>query len=535
MIQQILLLLGGLGLLLCGMFQLGSTIQKLFSVRIRENIKHSVKKPIYGVLLGIVTTILAQSSSTISILTVGMVSAGVISFYHSLGIILGAIIGTTVTPQLVAFKLTAISPIFIIIGVLFWLAGKDKWKVWGEMIFYFGLLFFGLYLMGESMAQFKESPFFINLFKETRNPILGILIGAGFTLIVQASAIPISILVLLAQQGGVDIVSAVPIILGANLGTTIDGFWASLGANINGKRTAFSHFLFKFLGIVIFFPFIKLFINLLKSLSGSVPQQIALGHFLFSLFIVIIFFFLLKPFSRLVEKILPGEVTTLPLWPKWLNGKFIKEPKLALESVIKELRRMLLIAQRIFLMSADLIFDFKKSKMRDVSYTELVVDNLQREIAKFLDKVSEMKLNEKEAGRLLHYAAIVDDVERIADQSTNIAKLARYKANYNVPFTKEAQEEINQLREIINQVINDTISLLKKYDSLKVQNILAKEEQIDQMVRDIKEKHFQRFFKNICTAEAGPIFVDILVNLERISDHCVNIAEYLTEIYEKYS
>jgi phosphate:Na+ symporter len=173
--------------------------------------------------------------------------------------------------------------------------------------------------------------------------------------------------------------------------------------------------------------------------------------------------------------------------------------------------------------------------MRNIQYTENVVDNLQREIAKFLDKISEKKLCKKEAGCLLHFAAIVDDIERIADQSTNIAKLARYRFNYKVPFSKDALNEIEELKETVNQSINDTISLLEKFNMEKVKDILEREEKIDQMTRESKEKHFQRFFENICTAEAGPIFIDILVNLERISDHCVNIAEYLTDIHEKYS
>lgn len=534
MANIILFFLTGLALFLIGMFQLGTTVQRAFSVRIRENIRQSVKKPIYGLLIGLIATILAQSSSATTVLTVGMVSAGLINFYHSLGIILGADIGTTLTAQLVIFKFTDIAPCFIIIGVLLWLTCKDQWKIFGKMLFYFGLLFFGLALMADTMAPLKDSPFFIGLFKEIKNPFLGILIGIIFTLIVQASAVPIIILIFLARHNMVTLESAFPIVLGANIGTTVDAFLASFGTNINGKRVALAHSSIKILGTLIILPFLIPFYNFLKTLTPDIPQQIAFSHILFNLIIVIIFFSWLKFFARLIEKILPGEVTTLPLWPEYLNKKYLNQPELALDAVSKELKRQLIIAQKIFLMTENLINNFSKTKMRDIQYAEHVVDNLQREIAKFLDKISETKLSNKEAGKLLHYAQIVDDIERIGDQSTNIAKLARYKANYDITFSKEAKIELEELYKQVNQSLDDVIDLIEKYDFNKVQNIFSREELIDQMTHNSKENHFQRFFNNICSAEAGPIFIDILVNLERISDHCVNIAEYLTEIYEKY-
>ncbi|MGB9609317.1 MAG: Na/Pi cotransporter family protein, partial [Minisyncoccia bacterium] len=382
---------------------------------------------------------------------------------------------------------------------------------------------------------FKNTPWFIETIKTISNPLIGILVGILFTLIVQASAIPIGILTILAGQGVANLESALPVVLGANIASTVDAILASFSANIHGKKVALAHVLIKISGVLLILPFFKFFISFLKFLTSDPPQQIVFSHIFFNLFIAIVFLILLKPFTQLIEKILKGKAEILPLWPEWLDNKYLNQPSLALEAVRKELKRMLIIARKIFLLSIDLIYFYTKSKKRDTEYIELVVDNLQREIAKFLDRISEAKLTEKEGGKLLHYAAIVDDIERIADQSTNIAKLARYKNNYRVTFSKEAEAEINGLKEVVNKSIDETLSLLEKFSLETVKNILNREEKIDQMVRHSKEKHFQRFFANICTAEAGPIFVDILINLERISDHCVNIAEYLTEIHEKYS
>jgi phosphate:Na+ symporter len=535
MIYNFLLLIAGIGLLLAGIFQLGTVVQTLFSLRLREYIKYSVKKPIYGAIIGFLLTILAQSSSTTSVLTIGLVNAGIISFYHSLSIFLGANIGTSLTPQFLIFKFNKISPLFIFIGVLYWIFGKEKKKIFGEFLFYFGLIFFGFELLSKSTAYFKNSSTLINSLKETENAFFGVLIGTIFTLLIQASAVTVSILIFFAQQGLISTENALPIVLGANLGTTIDAILASIGGNINAKRSALSHVLFKFFGVILFFPILNYFKNFLNFLTFDPAQQIALFHILFNIFIFFVFFFILKPFSEFLKKIIPGEVSILPLWPEWLNSKYLKDPSLALSLVNKELERMLKIAQKIFLSSVDLVFEFKNINFRNIQHMEHAVDNLQHEIAKFLDKISEKKLNIKEGAKLLLFSAIVDDIERIADQSTNIAKLARYKANYKVEIPLEGKEEIIELRNLLNESINESLSILESFDYEKVKSILKREELVDELVRQAKEKHFQRFFQNICEAEAGPIFNDILVNLERISDHCVNIAEYLTDLFNKYN
>ena len=525
MFQQILLIVTGLVLFVFGMIKLSAEMQRIFSVRIRQYIKYLVKKPVRGIGIGAIATAIFQSSSATTVLIVGMVGAGLISFFNSLGLILGSGIGTTITAQLVAFKITAIAPIFIIIGILLWLFSKDKLKLIGEAIFYFGLLFFGLGLMGEALAPLKESSVFINLVQDTKSPLFGILIGLIFTSIVQSSSATTGILVILAQQGLIGIDSAFPIILGANIGTTVTAILASLGAGRNAKRAALSHLFFKFFGVLIILPFLPSVTSFLKISTNNVAQQIATGHFLLSTLIVVVFLFFLKPFAFFMEKIIPGKEKTLVLWPEWLNDKYLFDPNIALEAVRKELKREMQLTRREFSDAMRIIFKFKKSTVRDIFYIDLVVDNLQSEIMRYLDKISRLQPTKKGAEKLLIYSSMVDDIERIGDHATNLAKLAEYKKINRAYFSKIANEEIKKIYELVAKNLEDAASLINKKNKAKIKAILEREEEIDEAVEQARDNHLIRFYEGICLAMAGPIFNDMLINFERISDHCVNIAE----------
>ena len=366
--KEALFLAAGIVLFLLGMMKLSGEVQKLFNARIRSFIRYVVAKPVYGLLTGIMSTILFQSSSATTLLTIGMVSAGLISFYHSLGVILGADIGTTLTVQLVVWKITDLSPAFIICGGVLWLSGNTRWKPWGEAVFSFGLMFFGLSLTASATAPLKDSEVFLRFFKEVKNPFFGIGIGALFTGIVHASAIPISILIILAQQDLITIESALPIVFGANIGTTVTALMASTVADISGKRSAVSHFLFKCCGTVICLAISPILITTLKSLSGNAAQQIAFAHFLFNALICIAFIFILRPFARLIEKIMPGREETLPLWPEFLVEKNLGDPDAALSCVRKELQREIVLAQEMLRKSLGLIEDYREGERRNLIY-----------------------------------------------------------------------------------------------------------------------------------------------------------------------
>lgn len=533
MLTQILLIVTGIVLFLFGLIRLSEGMQRVLSVRIRRYIKQTAKKPIFGIALGAAVTAIFQSSATTAVIAVGMVNAGLLTLFSSLGLLLGASIGTTITAQLVALKITAIAPVFIVIGIVLWfLAKNDKRKIVGETVFYFGLLFFGLSLVGQAIGPLKQSPAFASLIQGARNPFWGILLGFIFTAITQSSSVTTGILVLLGQQGLITLDSGLPLILGANIGSTIPVLFASLCLSKNAKRAAVSHFLFKFIGVGLILPFIGPFALLVKNLTPSIAQQVVSAHFLFSIFVVIIFYFLLKPFTLLLKKLIPGEEKIIPLWPEYLDKQYLAEPGRALSGVRKEMRRGILLGQKMFFDAVEIIFKFKNSIMQRVTYTELVVDNLQAEVMRFLEKIPKEKLTRPQADKLIHYSAIMDKIERIADQITNLAKLARHKERNKVKFSDEALGEIRELEDLLAESLEDTISLLEEKDGQRMKHIFERESIVDRKVEQAKEKHFERFYRKARLAADGPLLNDILINFERISDHCEDIAKYIEQIQQ---
>jgi len=530
MFYQLLTIISGLLLFIYGMIKLSTKMQKVFSVRIRQYIKYLVKKPFSGMGIGALATAIFQSSSATTVLVVGMVNAGLISFFNSLGLILGAGIGTTITAQLVAIKITVISPVFIIAGILLWFFGKEKTKSVGEAIFYFGLLFFGLSIMSQGLSPLKQSPVFLNLIQGVKNPLLGVVIGFVFTALVQSSSATTSILVIFAHQGLITIGTAFPIVLGANMGTTVTAILASLGGGKNPKRAAFSHFFFKFFGVVVALLVLPFAINLLQAITSSTAQQIVVGHFLLSIFIALVFVFLLKPFSRFIKKIIPGEEKSLPLWPEYLDKKLLDNPQKALKAVAKELKREMMLAKRNYEQVTKLIFEFKKASKRSIFYIDLVINNLQKEIMAYLDGISRHQLSKKNVAKLFCYSAMVDDIERIGDHITNLARLAEYEDKDKVRFSKAAQGEIERIQELVGENIEGADKLIDRKSSETIRAVLRREQKVNELIKDARENHLTRFYKGICLAMAGPIFNDMLINFERISDHCENIAEYAEQI-----
>ncbi len=532
MINGFFLFISGLALFLFGMMKLSTFMQQVFGARMREYIRFSVKKPIYGLFMGIATTILFQSSSTTTLLTIGIVSAGLISFFHSLGIILGADIGTTFTVQLVVWKFTSISPLILFVGAVLLFAKNEKWKQSGEALVYFGLIFFGLQLTADATTPLKENRYFLDMFYKTRNPLIGIGIGVAFTSIVHSSAIPISIATIMGLQGLITIENAIPIMLGANIGTTVTAAIGSIAANINGKRSAFAHFLFKLLGVIICLAFLPFFILILKKLSTNIAQQIALGHFLYNVMLAIVFMPLLTPLSKLIERIIPGKDNVLQLWPEYLDSKCLLKPEDALMCVRRELSRGIMLARRMFTESSGLATKFIETKKSDVNYIELVMDNIQAEIVNYLWNISCGTLSPSLSKKLFAFSKIVYEIERIGDRSTNLVELSEEKHKRKASFSDAAQDELEAINELIMSNLDDAASLIEKKDAMKISMIFERNRRVKILVKKATEQHLDRFYQKACLAEAGPIFVDMIVNLERISDHCQIIAECIHGIDE---
>jgi phosphate:Na+ symporter len=524
MIDSLLLFVTGITLFLFGMIRLSTEVRGLLSSRMRSYIKFIVKKPVYGLLTGMVTTVLFQSSSATTLLTIGIVSAGLISFSHSLGIILGADIGTTLTAQLVVWKVATASPVFILLGGVLYFTAKEKWKSLGEVTFYFGLIFYGFSLIGHATAPLKNSPTFIRFFQEAKNPLMGMGIGLIFTGIVHASAIPIGIMIILGQQGLISIENALPIMIGANVGTTVTALMGSVVANVNGKRSALAHLFFKCAGAAICLAGLPFFAVVVKAVSSGIGQQIAISHLIFNGLIALVFLFLLRPVALVMSRIMPGEDKTLPTWPEYLDEQCLSTPEQALWCVNKELSREIMLTQRMLSDSLAMIPRFSQVKKRDVMYIELIVDNLQTEITRYLWNISCVDLTPALSKKLFAFASIVADIERMGDHSTNLVELSESRAKRRAEFSMAAQVDLNEIEQLVVQSVDDTVSLFSKADPERIREIVDRTQQIDRKIKAATERHLERFYQKVCPAEAGPIFVDMLSNMGKISEHCRLIA-----------
>ena len=528
--KELLIVSSGIILFLVGMIRLSSTVRRMMNARIKELVRYAVDKPLYGLVTGVVSAIIFQSSTATTALTIGLVSAGLISFYSSLAIILGADIGTTLTVQFVIWRFTEFSPFFISIGGLLWLTRRGNWKTAGEMIFYFGLIFFGLDMISQAAAPLKQSPAFVQYFAMTKNPLYGIGLGMVITAIVHASAIPISILAILAQQDLVLLENAVPVVLGANIGTTVTALLAGTVANVGGKRTAVSHLVFKCGGVLLCLVGFPFFLDLLRGISSSVAQQIVWAHFLLNLFIVVLFIFFLRPFAALMNRLLPGEDNPLPVWPEYINRKDLINPVKSLDHVLAELQREAALVQIMFARTLNLMSHYEEGKNRDITYVEMVVNNLRRQIVKFLWKVSGRRLSTQLSRRVFAYTAMAGDIKSIGNHIQSISALIVLRASSKMKFSDCGEREVRDIIDLVERNLADASSLLTTFSVEKVQDVIRREEEIDVQVKEALDNHLMRFHKRECSPEAGPVFVEMVGHLERISDLCNNIAEYVRDL-----
>ncbi len=528
--QGILFFIASIIIFLFGMAELSSTVQKLMTVSVRGYIRYAVRRPVNGILTGVIMTFLLQSSTATSIITIGMVGAGLITFFNSLGIILGADIGTTFTVQLVVWKINKLSPLFIVAGGVMWISTHGKLRKTGQAVFYFGVMFFGLTLAADLATPLRSSDIWLRHLGDLRNPALGFIVGFVITAVVHSSSMTISLLAVLAQQGLIDIGTAMPVVLGANIGTTATAILASTVSGRSGKRSASAHFVFKTVGVVAGFFILPEFNSFILKLSHDPAQQIAYGHFLLNVGIVAAFTPVLKPFSKLIEKVLPGSEDIMPVWPEFLDNTSLADPGRALECVRKELRREMLLAGRMVEEAMSLLTEYMESKRRNIMYLELVVDNLRTSIIDYLRQVSCIDLNPELPGKLFAYTAIAEDIERIADHCTNLADLARNKMKMSIKFSSKANSELEDIRSLVLENMADTDLLLDNGGKREILAIGDREARIDLAISDARDNHLERFHRRMCQAEAGPVFIEMLINLERISDHCQNIAEYVEGI-----
>ncbi|HHT79352.1 MAG TPA: Na/Pi cotransporter family protein [Actinobacteria bacterium] len=534
--KLIIQIIGGLALFIFGINTLSDGLQKITSNNIKSIIGVLSRRPWASALVGLATTLIIQSSSATSVMTVGFVNAGLISLKTAIGIIMGANIGTTITAQIVSLNIVGLLtyPLLIIGFILFFTSKRRRYKNIGMAIIGLGLLFLGMGIMKESLDPLKDNQSFKNfLLVFSRNPFLGVLAGLLLTSLLQSSSATIGILIALASQGLIPIEAAIPILFGDNIGTCTTALLSSIGTTVTAKRTAFSHLLFNVLGTIIFitlFYGFRLEPFILRYMGSSVPRQIANMHTAFNAVTTAILFPLIGLFEKLVVKLYPGKDIIEHKNAIHLDNRLIKTPSVALEQAKKELLRLTKIVQ----MMDSLSFQRLKSKdtviEKKVLDREAAVDSITEDIIRYLTQLSRQSLTLKLSNKLINLMQIAYDTERTGDHAESLLNLMILKDENRTKFTKVEIEELEELSDKVNEMFN---VLIKGMENGSFENLVLCEQvenDIDAIVKNSRLNHILRLQKGECMPVSGVIFSDILLHFERTGDLLHGISKNMIEI-----
>lgn len=555
--QQLLFgLLGGLGLFLFGMKTMSDGLQKIAGDRMRKILAALTNNRLIGTLVGIGVTAIIQSSSATTVMTVGFVNAGLLSLTQAIGVVLGANIGTTVTAQLIAFKITKFALPAIGIGAGLKLFSKRKKYVYiGEIILGFGILFFGLSTMKHAFDPLKASEEFRQLFLLVGDyKLLGVLIGALLTVIVQSSSATIGITLALATSGLLSFEASVALILGENIGTTITANLAAIGTNLAARRTAFAHFLFNSIGtlyLLLLFPVYLKFIAAItpgdadfaiqtqaqaESFSAAIgdkpyiARHIANSHTIFNILNTLIFLPLIGVLAKLSTLIVRGRDEVETLQVKFIDNRVLNTPPIAIGQARRETQRMANITLEMLEKTTRFLEDGDTKAIHGLEKREELVDMLQKEITDFLVKLSQHSISTETSesiGSLMH---MVNDLERVGDHCENLWELGLRKIESKISFSETGENEIAAIGDKAKEFLLYIIESMERTDSTASDSSVATksmeyEDAIDDMERTMRVSHIARLNTGECAVQPGLIFIDILHNFEKIGDHTFNVSE----------
>jgi len=497
-------MVGGLALFLFGMKVLSEGLQRAFGNKLKILLERVTGNKLGGVAIGAVVTAIIQSSSITTVTLVGLINAGIITLGQSIPVIMGANIGTTITAQLIAFKVGKFALPIIAIGfVLYSVSKKYSYKYAGQVILGFGILFLGMNIMSAEARLLTKNAAVVNILANMgKVPTLGVLAGTIFTAIIQSVAI----------------------MLGANIGTCITVVLASIGSTISSKRAALAHVLIKVIGVSIFLIILTPFINMVKLTSSDLSRQIANAHMFFNVIVTIILLPLADVIEKIVIKLIPGEEPKVEEGSRYLDENILKTPAAALAVAEREAIRMARITLSMIESSRMALFEMDTKEIEVVKQKEKVVDILDDEIEIFLSRINQDGLSAHQQASLAVLNHAISDIERIADHANNICELAEKRIKQKVRFSNEDFEELKEVFDKADQSVMLCADVLLTGSFASVNKIKAIEQEVDDMVIEMENDHYERLDQGTSTALSGPIYLEILSNLERITDHTQNIA-----------
>ena len=536
-ITTFFLLLGGLGLFLFGMKLMSEGLEKAAGAKMRGILEFFTKNRLVGMIVGILFTAVVQSSSATTVMVVSFVNSGLMNLLQASGVILGANIGTTVTGQLIAFNLSDIAPLFVIIGVIMVMFCKKlNIKRAGEVILGFGILFMGLSIMGDAMSSLRESPHIVELLKSLRNPFAAILTGFVITAILQSSSATVGIVILMASQGLLAFAICPFLILGCNIGSCVSALIASLGGKKDAKRAAMIHFLFNVIGsafilIVLLIGITPITDGLLKISGGNAARAVANAHTLIKICEVILLFPFMNWIVKATYKIVPGKDVSSEdgFELQFIGEGSIVSPATAVVDGIREIEHMGKIAIANLKTGMDALCTLDEEEINTVYGREKYIDFLNKKITDYLVRVNEIELplaDAKLIGGLFH---VVNDIERIGDHAENFVDSAKIRIADKVEFSDKAKKQLHDMTAMVVEILEYSLDMFTNRNQEHMQEILDLEDEIDDREKKLQRSHVKRLTKNKCTPEAGMIFSDTISGLERVADHATNIAFAILE------
>lgn len=551
---SVLTLIGGLALFLYGMHLLGDGLSKASGGRLESILERLTSNPIKAVLVGAGVTAVIQSSSATTVMVVGFVNSGIMRLEQAVNVIIGANVGTTITAWLLSLagiegknfflqllKPSSFSPILAIIGVcLITFSKKEKKRDIGAIMAGFAILMIGMDTMSSAVKPLANVPEFAQVLVMFSNPILGMLAGLILTAIIQSSSASVGILQALSQTGSVGFATAIPVIMGQNIGTCVTALISSIGASKDAKRAALLHLYYNILKTSLFmiiFYSINSFFPFTFMEKAITPLGVAVVHSTFNIAACIV----LLPFSKLLVKLVyftvPDRIKEGVLSPedielRTLDARFLDSPGLAIERCKRVAVSMAKHAERSMDIAMKLLQNYDKEKSAEIEFIENQVDRFEDELGSYLVKLSSRNLSEKESHTLSVLLHCIGDFERISDHSLNIKEAADEMADKGLTFSDKAVEELKIFIDALREILSMAIHSFEQEDLEEAEMVEPLEEVIDQLNIEIKKRHIKRLREGKCTIELGFVLSDITTNFERVADHCSNIAVCLLQVSE---
>lgn len=555
-IFNVLNMLGGLALFLYGMNAMGDGLAKVSGGRLESVLEKLTKKRIMAVLLGAAVTAVIQSSSATTVMVVGFVNSGIMKLNQAIGIIMGANIGTTITSWILALtgiqsdnifvsllKPSSFSPILAVIGAAFILfSKKDRKKDIGTIMVGFAILMFGMETMSAAVKPLANVPQFTNMFTMFTNPVLGMIVGAVLTAVIQSSSASVGILQALCATGGVTMASAIPIIMGQNIGTCVTSLISAAGANKNAKRAALVHFYFNLIGTIIFmvvFYTLNAFLHFEILNMTANAWLIALVHSCFNIAATIIF----MPFGDLLAKLAcltirdkketnetTAESDSLEKEFQVLDPRFLESPAFAVQQCKNVAAKMANSARDGLFLSMELLESYDEEKAGLVLHYEDIVDRYEDELGTYLVKLNGKSLTKKDSQIVSMLLHVIGDFERISDHAVNIKEAAEEMRDKKLKFSDKAAAELKVYTTAIHEIVNMAFDAFTTENVEAAGNVEPLEEVMDYLKAELKDRHVRRLRKGKCTIELGFVLTDLITNYERVADHCSNIAVCLIQV-----